>query len=80
MKCSEENVILRKIFHVGFRSSLHFMLYRGNVDYFLDSGAWLGFPGENIPHCSGEEVLYLHRLGRVLYILNNYSEPSAICC
>ena len=39
MKCSGENVILRGIFHIHIisRFPLHFMLYRGNFDYFLDS-------------------------------------------
>ena len=39
MKCtgSVENVILRGIFHVISRFPLHFILYCGNVDYFLDS-------------------------------------------
>ena len=38
MKCSGENVILRGIFHIHIisRFPLHFMLYRGNLDYFLD--------------------------------------------
>ena len=34
MKCSGRNVILRGIFHVVSRFPLHFMLYRGNLDYF----------------------------------------------
>ena len=37
MKCRGENVILRGIFHAVSRFPLHFMLYRGNLDYFLDS-------------------------------------------
>ena len=37
MKFSGENVILRGIFHVVSRFPLHFMFYRGNFDYFLDS-------------------------------------------
>ena len=37
MKCSEEKVILRGIFHVVSCFPLHFMLYRGNLDYFSDS-------------------------------------------
>ena len=37
MKCSGEYVILRGIFHVVSRFPLHFMLYRGNFDYVLDS-------------------------------------------
>ena len=37
MKCSKENVILQGIFHVVPRFPLHFMLYRGNLDYFSDS-------------------------------------------
>ena len=37
MKCSGEDVILRGIFYVVFRFPLHFMLYRGNLDYLLDS-------------------------------------------
>ena len=32
MKCSEENVISRGIFHVVSRFPLHFILYRGNFD------------------------------------------------
>ena len=36
MKCSGENVILRGIFHVLSRFSLHFMLYRGNLDCFYN--------------------------------------------
>ena len=39
MKCSGENVILRGIFHVVSCFPLHFMLYRGNFDYFSDSVA-----------------------------------------
>ena len=38
MKCSGENVILRGIFHVVSRFPPHFMLYRGNFDYFSNSG------------------------------------------
>ena len=37
MRCSGENVILRGIFHVLSCFPLHFMLYCGNLDYFLDS-------------------------------------------
>ena len=37
MKCNGKNVILRGIFHVVSCFPLHFMLYRGNLDYFLDS-------------------------------------------
>ena len=37
MKCSRANVILRGIFHVVSCCPLHFMSYRGNLDYFLDS-------------------------------------------
>ena len=33
---SVENVILRGIFYVVSRFPLHFMLYRGNFDYFFD--------------------------------------------
>ena len=36
MKCSEENVILSGIFHVVSCFPLHLMLYRGNLDYFLN--------------------------------------------
>ena len=36
-KWSGENEILRGIFQVVSRFPLHFMLYRGNLDYFLDS-------------------------------------------
>ena len=36
-KCSWEKEILRGIFGVAFRFPLHFVLYLGNVDYFLDS-------------------------------------------
>ena len=35
MYCSGENVILREIFHVVSCFPLHFMLYKGNLDYFL---------------------------------------------
>ena len=38
MKCSRENMILCGIFHAVSRFPLHYMLYRGNLDYFLDSG------------------------------------------
>ena len=34
MKCSGENVILRGIVHVVSGFPLHFMFYRGNLDYF----------------------------------------------
>ena len=34
MKCSGENVILGGTFHVVSCFPLHFMLYRGNLDYF----------------------------------------------
>ena len=37
MKCRWENMILRGIFHVVSSFSLHFLLYRGNFDKFLDS-------------------------------------------
>ena len=37
IKCSGENVILRGIFHVVSCVPLHFMLYRENFVYFLDS-------------------------------------------
>ena len=37
MKCSGVNQILRGIFHGVSRFPLHFMLYRGNFDYFFDS-------------------------------------------
>ena len=37
MNCSGENVILRGIFHAVSRFPLHFIYYRGNLDYFLDS-------------------------------------------
>ena len=37
IKCSGENVILRGIFHVVSGFPLHFMLFRGNLDYFLYS-------------------------------------------
>ena len=48
MECSVENVILRRIFHVVSYFPLHFMLYRGNLDYFSDS---VGFkpPGPLFP-------------------------------
>ena len=36
MKCNGENKILRGTFHVVSCFPLHFMLYRGNLDYFLD--------------------------------------------
>ena len=39
MKCSGDNVILRGIVHVVSCFPLHFMLYRGNLDYFSDSVA-----------------------------------------
>ena len=34
MKCSGENVILRGIFNVVSCFPVHFILYRGNLDYF----------------------------------------------
>ena len=37
MKCSRENVILRGKFHVVSCFPLHFILYRRNLDYILDS-------------------------------------------
>ena len=37
MKCSGENEIPRRIFQAVSRFPLHFMLYRGNLDYFVDS-------------------------------------------
>ena len=37
MKCNGENVILRGIVHVVSGFPLHFMLYRGNLDCFLNS-------------------------------------------
>ena len=37
MKCSGENETLSGIFHVVSRFPLHFVLYKGNLDYFLDS-------------------------------------------
>ena len=35
MKCSGENVILRGIFDAVSGFPLHFMLYRGNLDFFV---------------------------------------------
>ena len=40
MKCSRENVILRGIVHVVSCFPLHFMLYRGNLDYFSEREQW----------------------------------------
>ena len=37
MKCSGVNEILSGIFHVVSRFPLHFILFRGNFDYFLDN-------------------------------------------
>ena len=37
MKCSGENEILRGIVHAVPHFPLHFMLYRGNLNYFLES-------------------------------------------
>ena len=37
MNCSGENEILRGIFRVVSRFPLHFVLYLGNFDFFLDS-------------------------------------------
>ena len=39
MKCSSENEILHGIFRIVHVSGfpLHFVLYLGNFDYFLDS-------------------------------------------
>ena len=37
MKCSGENLILRRIFHLVSCFPLHFMLYLGNLGYFSDS-------------------------------------------
>ena len=37
IKCSGEKVILPGIIHVVSSFLLHFILYRGNVDYVLDS-------------------------------------------
>ena len=37
MKCSRKNVIIRRLFLVVSCFPLHFMLYRGNLDYFSDS-------------------------------------------
>ena len=37
MKSSGENVTRRGIFHVVSRFPLHFMFYRGHLDYFLDN-------------------------------------------
>ena len=37
MKWSGKNEILRGKFHVVSPFPLHFMLFRGNFDYFLDS-------------------------------------------
>ena len=34
MKCSGDNVILRGIVHVVTGFPIHFMFYRGNLDYF----------------------------------------------
>ena len=39
MKCNGVNVILRGIVHVVSCFTLHFMLYRGNFNYFSDSVA-----------------------------------------
>ena len=37
MKCRVENRTLLGLFHAVSRFPLHFMSYRGNLDYFLDS-------------------------------------------
>ena len=57
MKCSGGNEVLCEIFRVVFGFSLHFMLYRGNLDYFLDRAAkWakknklLKNEHNNLPH------------------------------
>ena len=39
MKCSRENVILCGIFPVVLCFPLHFIVYRGNLDYFSDSAS-----------------------------------------
>ena len=50
MKCSVKNEILYGIFRVVSRFPLPFLLYLGNVDYFLDS-AFPFFPAlENVMH------------------------------
>ena len=50
MKCSGVNVILHGKFHVVSCFPLHFMLYRGNMDYFSDS-VCSGIDVENIFNC-----------------------------
>ena len=49
-KCSGENEILRGIFHALSRFPLHFVIYLGSLDFFLDS-VCLGL------HSSGPIVL-----------------------
>ena len=55
MKCCGENLILRGIFHVVSYFPLHFMLYRGNLDYFLHS-VLRENEHQNIVHCTVHTV------------------------
>ena len=43
MKCSGDNLIQREIVHVVSCFPLHFMLYRGYLDYFSDSVCLRGY-------------------------------------
>ena len=52
MKRSGENVIVRGIFHVLSCLTLHFMLYRGNLDKFLDIVGPGAAPKRAAPACN----------------------------
>ena len=68
MKYSGGNVILSGIFHVVSCFPLHFMLYRGNLDYFLDSAV------ENI--CIMKDN-YCNKFTKfLLQLVNIFSPPS----
>ena len=70
LKCSEENQIQHGIFQVVSRFPLHFMLYRGNLDYFLDSVR---------PHC-GEDPGRDSNPGRVVQSRGKDTVRQTITC
>ena len=75
MKCSGENVLLRGIFPVLSRFPLHFLLYRGNLDYFSESVP-------RFPFFCIAEIWITFRKSLLLYvaIARKKRMPQQLCC
>ena len=67
LKCSGENVILRGIFHVVSFFPKHFVLYRGNLDYFSDRVVFTLCGVEIVEFCI---LMYG-------YVIRMYTRPSS---